>query len=113
MSLISKLTDNLLLRNSLLNQEIEILYPPTEISLKGSKFDLESDQLLDKCIENLIVDHEFITKILWHRIYHEPLVMKFISMRHTNYANNIFFYKNFPNYHPGVFDYGLPLFHLI
>lgn len=89
-SLVSKLTENLLLRNSLLNQEIETIFPKSEINIVDSKFDQESNSLFDKCLEYSI-DHEFIMKVLWHRIYDEPIVMKFISMRHSNYANNLFF----------------------
>lgn len=86
---ISTLTENLLFRNRLLNQEIERIFPKTEAAIIDSKFDLESNLLFDKCLEYSI-DHEFIMKILWHRIYQEPIVMKFISMRHSNYANNSF-----------------------
>jgi len=86
-STISKLTNNLLFRNVLLNHEIEILYPNHE-NLIGTKFDEESSLLFDKCIENS-VDQEFVVKILWHRIYSEPIAMKFISMRYSNYANNL------------------------
>ena len=64
---ISKLTKNLLFRNTLLNHEIEILYPNRE-TLLGSQFDRNSDELFDKCIENSI-DYDFIVKILWQRIY--------------------------------------------
>lgn len=89
---ISKLTDNLLFRNTLLNHEIEILYPNRE-NLVESHMDQESNTLFDKCIENAI-DHDFVLKILWQRIYIEPIAMKFISMRYSNYANNLFFSKN-------------------
>ena len=94
LSQISKLTENLLFRNSVLNQEIEKLYPKhgengsTEHILADSKPDQESSVLFDRCLEYSI-DHEFVMKILWHRIYQEPLVMKFISMRHSNYATNL------------------------
>lgn len=87
---ISRLTENLLFRNSILNQEIERIFPKNEINIQDSKFDLESNLLFDKCLEYSI-DHEFVMKILWHRVYQEPIVMKFISMRHSNYANNSFF----------------------
>jgi hypothetical protein len=89
--LILKLTDNLLFRNSVLNQEIEILYPNYEL-IEGSKADMESNELLDKCLENSI-DHEFILKILWHHIYVEPIIMKFISMRYSNFASNLYNYN--------------------
>ncbi len=91
--LILKLTDNLLFRNKVLNQEIEILYPNYELIL-GSKHDSESDLLLDKCLENSI-DHEFVLKVLWQHIYIEPIVMKFISMRYSNYATNLFAFGQF------------------
>jgi len=87
--LTSKLTKNLLYKNKILNQEIEILYPNHE-KLNESKYYLASDILLDKCLENSI-NFEFVMKILWHRIYLEPIVMKFISMRYSNYANNSYF----------------------
>ena len=86
-SAISKLTNDLLFRNALLNYEIDILYPNRE-NLIGTKFDEESSLLFDKCIENS-VDQDYIVKILWHRIYSEPVAMKFISMRYSNYANNL------------------------
>jgi hypothetical protein len=96
--LIGKLTENLLFRNSLLNQEIEIMFPKSDTtsqqppctSLADSKYDHESSVLFERCLEYAL-DHELMMKILWHRIYDEPLVMKFISMRHSNYANNVYF----------------------
>lgn len=84
---IIRLTENLLYRNRLLNQEIDILYP-NQGNLNRAKHDNESNVLMDKCLENQI-DHEFILKTLWQRIYNEPVVMKFISMRYSNYANNL------------------------
>lgn len=60
------------------------------MTLSESKIDHDSNSLFDKCLEYSI-DHEFVMKILWHRIYQEPIVMKFISMRHSNYANNLLF----------------------
>ena len=86
--LTAKLTENLLFKNKILNQEIEILYPSHE-TLTHSKNYTDSDALLDKCLENSIT-FEFIMKIMWHRIYLEPIVMKFISMRYSNYANNVY-----------------------
>jgi hypothetical protein len=90
--LILKLTDNLLFRNSVLNQEIEILYPNYEL-IEGSKVDMDSNRLLDRCLENS-VDNEFILKILWHHIYVEPIIMKFISMRYSNFASNLYNYND-------------------
>ena len=84
--LTSKLTENLLYKNKILYQEIEILYPNHD-KLKETKYYYASDVLLDKCLENSI-NFDFVMKILWHRIYLEPIVMKFISMRYSNYANN-------------------------
>lgn len=89
---ISRLTNNLLFRNALLNHEIELLYPNRE-SLVDSKMDQDSNVLFDKCIENS-VDYDFIVKVLWQRIYIEPIAMKFISMRYSNYANNLYFSNN-------------------
>jgi hypothetical protein len=86
--LTAKLTENLLFKNKILNQEIEILYPNHE-TLTEAKSYRESNLLFDKCLENSIT-FEFIMKILWHRIYLEPIVMKFISMRYSNYANNLY-----------------------
>ena len=55
--------------------------------------DQDSNVLFDKCIENS-VDYDFIVKVLWQRIYIEPIAMKFISMRYSNYANNLYFSNN-------------------
>lgn len=85
---INKLTENLLFRNSLLNREIETLYSRNEINLNTSIHNTESNHLFDKCLQYSL-SHEFIMKILWHRIYDEPLVMKFISMRYSNYVSNV------------------------
>jgi hypothetical protein len=84
---IDKLTENLLYRNSLLNQELEALYP-NQNDIARAKYDQESTRLFDKCIQNSI-DSEFILKILWHRIYVDLIVMRFISMRYSNYSNNL------------------------
>ena len=84
---IAKLTENLLYRNKLLNHEIEMLFP-TQGTLNRAKHDHDSNVLLDKCLENGF-DHEFVLKTLWHRVYNEPIVMKFISMRYSNYMNNL------------------------
>ena len=90
---ISQLTKNLLFKNALLNQELEILYPEIYDHLNNSSYDKASNILMDNCIENEF-DHDFIVKILWQRIYIEPIAMKFISMRYSNYANNLHISKS-------------------
>ncbi len=104
---ISKLSENLLFKNNVLNQELEILFPQfcQDLSkILDTRNDRESNDLFDKCLEHLI-DSDFIMKCLWHRIYDEQIVMRFISMRHSNYfyfnqnlgkklrLNNLFFSK--------------------
>jgi hypothetical protein len=88
-ALISKLTEDLLFRNLILQQELELLFANPKETLIDTRFDKQSNMLLEKCLENSI-DHEFVLKILWHRIYQEPFVMKFISMRYSNYSSNLF-----------------------
>ena len=83
---ITKLTENLLFqRSSILNEEIEILYPNKE-EFMNSTVDNESSLLFDKCIE-CAIDCEIVVKILWQRIYSEQIAMKFISIRFANYKN--------------------------
>jgi hypothetical protein len=112
---IERLTDRLLFKNAILNQELEILYPKlvslidAEIQVKDSTklstLDSKSSLLFDECLEknadetvsNLeqpshvsinqvqSIDQDFVMRILWHRVYTEPLVMKFISLRQSNY----------------------------
>lgn len=104
---IEKLTENLLFKNTILNQELEILYPAAEGKpevLTSSKSHVDSNYLFEKCLENWI-DQDFVMKIMWHRVYEEPIVMRFISLRQSNYfyfnqnmskvslLNNLF-YKN-------------------
>lgn len=92
---IDKLTENLLYKNAVINQEIEVLFHEVK-NLNESDYMKDSEDLFEHCVKNSIIDHDFILRILWHRIYDEPLVMKFISMRHSNFANNNFIKKMLP-----------------
>ncbi|RNA00573.1 hypothetical protein BpHYR1_053079 [Brachionus plicatilis] len=110
---INKLVDNLLFKNSIINQEIEVLFNDVK-NLNETLFMKESDELFDKCIKNSIIDHDLIVRILWHRIYQEPLVMKFISMRHSNFANDSYLKKILPNRTSDEsFEFEYAIMHLI
>ena len=65
----------------MLNQEIEILFSKRLVNI------IEQDELFETCLESLI-SHDFILSILWKRVYVDPIVMKFISLRYSNYATN-------------------------
>lgn len=110
---IDKLCENLLYRNSLINQELEVLFHEVK-NLDETVYMKESDDLFNSCVKNSIIDHDFIIRILWHRIYDEPQVMKFISMRHSNFANNSYLRKMFPNNEVNdSFEYEYAIMHLI
>lgn len=65
----------------MLQFEINNLFPNRHSNLNT---DVEPDELLNQCLEYAI-DYEFIMAILWDRIYTEPFVMKFISLRNSNH----------------------------
>ncbi|CAF1020320.1 unnamed protein product [Brachionus calyciflorus] len=94
--------------------EYEALAEFDYANLNESKYDQESDALFNQCVENEIMDHDFITRILWHRIYDEPIVMKFISMRQSNFANNQYLNKILQrNTSNNSFDLNYPILHLV
>lgn len=109
---INKLCLNLLYRSPLINQEIEVLFHQVK-NLNETVHYKESDELFDSCVKNSIIDHDFIIRILWHRIYDEQLVMKFISMRHSNFANNRYLKKMLSkNEVNDSFEYEYAILHL-
>ena len=81
---INELINSLLTLNPLLNNEIQLLFD-NSVRLHKIVDYSEPDRLLEICLEHL-VDYEFIINVLWNRIHHEPLVMKFISLRYSNYS---------------------------
>lgn len=85
---INRLINSLLTMNAILNHEIDMLFSNNTSTNQNTSNINKSDDLLETCIENSI-DYDFIMAILWNRIHYEPLVMKFISLRYSNYATNV------------------------
>lgn len=66
----------------MLQFEIDNLFPN---KVSDANTEAEPDEMLEQCLEYAI-DYEFIMGILWNRIYTEPFVMKFISLRNSNHV---------------------------
>ena len=81
---VNELVNRLLTLNPLLNNEIAILFD-NSIRLHSNMDRSEPDKLLEICLENSI-DYDLIINVLWNRIHTEPIVMKFISLRYSNYS---------------------------
>jgi hypothetical protein len=84
---INELINSLLTINPILNNELQMLFD-NNIRFHSTDDNSEPDRILEICIENSI-DYDFIINVLWNRIHNEPLVMKFISLRYSNYSTNI------------------------
>ena len=81
---INEIVNQLLTLNPLLNNEMLLLFD-NKIRLHSNSDQSDPDKLLETCLENSI-DYDFIINVLWNRIHSEPLVMKFISLRYSNYS---------------------------
>ena len=92
---IGRLTDNLLTKNGILNQELEVLFPldiepllggeSNSVVVRLNKSQAESNELFERCVELGLIEAELVVRIMWHRVYTEPLAMKFLSLRQSNY----------------------------
>jgi hypothetical protein len=79
---IDQLINLTLSKNVFLSKELEILFSKdTQTQFNNDKYYLLQDSL------KYSIDYEFIMNLLWKTIYDEPIVMKFISLRNSNYIN--------------------------
>lgn len=78
---IEQLINLTLSKNIFLSKELDILFSLDTIQTFNN-----TNYLLQDCLKYSI-DYEFIMNLLWKRIYDEPIVMKFISLRNSNYIN--------------------------